>query len=65
MVYAYVSEHFLSCKDTCFASNGYFANLFGVKSKAISVAIGKLKRLGYINVNYSKNDKNYQERKTY
>lgn len=47
---------------TCFASNGYFANLFGVKPKAISVTIGKLKRLGYINVNYVKNDNNYRER---
>ena len=85
MVYAYVPEHFLSCKElsymdklvyirivgfcrneeynhTCFASNGYFANLFGVKPKAISVTIGKLKRLGYINVNYVKNDNNYRER---
>lgn len=47
---------------TCFASNSYFANLFGVKPKAISVTIGKLKRLGYINVNYVKNDNNYHER---
>ena len=46
---------------TCFASNSYFANLFGVKPKAISVTIGKLKRLGYINVNYVKKD-NIRER---
>ena len=85
MIYAYVPEHFLSCKElsymdklvyirivgfcrneeynhTCFASNGYFANLFGVKPKAISVTIGKLKRLDYININYVKNDNNYCER---
>ena len=85
LVYAYVPEHFLSCKElsymnklvyirivgfcrneeytlTCFASNGYFANLFGVKPKAISVTIEKIKRLGYINVNYVKNDNNYHER---
>ena len=47
---------------TCFASNSFFANLFGVKPKAISVTIGKLKRLGYINVNYVINDNNYHER---
>lgn len=39
--------------NTCFASNGYFAELFGVKPKAISVTIGKLKKLGYINVEYT------------
>lgn len=43
--------------NICFASNGYFANLFGVKPKAISVAIGKLKRMNLINVTYVK-DKN-------
>ena len=75
MVYAYVPEHFLSCKElsyldkliyirivgfcrneeynySCFASNKYFAKLFGVSPKSISVTIGKLKRLGYINVTY-------------
>ena len=71
LVYAYVPEHFLSCKElsymnklvyirivgfcrneeynhTCFASNGYFANLFGVKPKAISVTIEKIKRFAQI-----------------
>ena len=79
LVYAYVSEHFLSRKDlsyldkliyirivgfcrndkynnTCFASNGYFANLFGVKPKAISVTIKKLKDLDLINVKYIRNE---------
>lgn len=42
--------------NTCFASNGYFANLFGVKPKAISVTIRKLKNLGLINVKYIKNE---------
>ena len=37
--------------NTCFASNGYFASLFGVKPKAISVTIKKLKDLDLINVN--------------
>ncbi len=41
--------------NTCFASNGYFANLFGVKPKAISVTIRKLKDLDLINVKYIRN----------
>lgn len=47
---------------TCFASNGYFANLFGVKPKAISVTIKKLKDLGLINVKYIKNDNLVKQR---
>ena len=43
--------------NVCFASNSYFANLFGVKPKAISVTIGKLKRMNLIKVTYVK-DKN-------
>lgn len=39
--------------NTCFASNGYFAGLFGVKPKAILITIGKLKKLEYINVEYT------------
>lgn len=85
MVYAYVPEHFLSCKElsyldkliyirivgfcrneeynyTCFASNKYFAKLFGVSPKSISVTIGKLKRLGYINVTYLRSDTLVRER---
>ena len=42
--------------NTCFASNGYFANLFGVKPKAISVTIKKLKDLDLINVKYIRNE---------
>ena len=38
--------------NTCFASNGYFANLFGVKPKAISVTIKKLKDFDLINVKF-------------
>lgn len=41
--------------NTCFASNGYFANLFGVKPKAISVTIKKLKDLDLINIKYIRN----------
>ena len=55
-------EHNHTCFHTCFANNSFIANLFGVKPKAISVTIGKLKRLGYINVNYVKNANNYHER---
>ena len=85
MVYAYVPEHFLSCKElsyldkliyirivglcrneeynySCFASNKYFAKLFGVSPKSISVTIGKLKRLGYINVTYLRSDTLVKER---
>ena len=40
--------------NTCFASNGYFVNLFGVKPKAISVTIKKLKDLDLINVIYTR-----------
>ena len=85
MVYAYVPEHFLSCKElsyldkliyirivgfcrneeynySCFASNKSFAKLFGVSPKSISVTIGKLKRLGYINVTYLRSDTLVRER---
>ena len=85
MVYAYVPEHFLSCKElsyldkliyirivgfcrneeynyTCFASNKYFAKLFGASPKSILVTIGKLKRLGYINVTYLRSDTLVKER---
>ena len=40
----------------CFTSNAYFANLFGVKSKAISVTIKRLKDLDLINVKYIRNE---------
>lgn len=48
--------------NTCFASNGYFANLFGVKPKAISVTIKKLKDSGLINVKYIKNENLVKQR---
>ena len=48
--------------NTCFASNGYFANLFGVKPKAIFVTIKKLKDLGLINVKYIKNENLVKQR---
>ena len=47
---------------SCFASNKYFAKLFGVSPKSISVTIGKLKRLGYINVTYLRSDTLVKER---
>ena len=48
--------------NTCFASNGYFANLFGVKPKAISVTIRKLKDLGLIYVKYIRNENLVKQR---
>ena len=48
--------------NTCFASNGYFANLFGVKPKAISVTIRKLKDLDLINVKYIRNENLVKQR---
>ena len=48
--------------NTCFASNGYFANLFGVKPKAISVTIKKLKDLNLINVKYIRNENLVKQR---
>lgn len=48
--------------NTCFASNGYFANLFGVKPKAISVTMKKLKDLDLINVKYIRNENLVKQR---
>ena len=48
--------------NTCFASNGYFANLFGVKPNAISVTIKKLKDLDLINVKYIRNENLVKQR---
>ena len=48
--------------NTCFASNGYFANLFEVKPKAISVTIKKLKDLDLINVKYIRNENLVKQR---
>lgn len=45
-----------------FCYNGYFANLFGVKPKAISVTIKKLKDLDLINVKYIKNENLVKQR---
>lgn len=46
----------------CFTSNAYFANLSGVKSKAISVTIKKLKDLDLINVKYIRNENLVKQR---
>lgn len=48
--------------NTCFASNGYFANLFKVKPNAISVTIKKLKDLDLINVKYIRNENLVKQR---
>ena len=41
--------------NTCFTSNGYFSNLFGIKPKTISVTIKKLKDLNLMNGKYIRN----------
>ena len=78
LVYAYVPEHFLSRKDLSYLdiiyirivgfcrndkyNNTCFANLFGVKPKAISVTIKKLKDLDLINVKYIRNENLVKQR---
>lgn len=42
---------FLNMNGKCFASNSYFAGLYGVTKETISRRISKLKELGYIHVN--------------
>ncbi len=46
----------------CYATNSYFANMYGVKNNAISVAIKKLKDLKLINVKYEKDIPNRSKR---
>lgn len=48
----------------CFASNSYFAELFGVSTTSISVWISNLVKYGYIltKINYKKNSKEIDNR---
>ena len=49
----------------CYATNGYFSAMYGVKNNAISVAIRKLKDLELINVSYEKDSPNKSKRYIY
>ena len=46
----------------CYATNSYFANMYGVKNNAITVAIRKLKKLNLIKVSYEKDNPNKSKR---
>lgn len=46
----------------CYATNSYFANMYGVKNNAITVAIRKLKKLNLIEVSYEKETLNKSNR---
>lgn len=46
----------------CYATNSYFANMYGVKNNAVTVAIRKLKKLGLIKINYTKDSPNKSKR---
>lgn len=46
----------------CYATNSYFANMYGVKNNAITVAIRKLKKLNLIKVSYEKENPNKSKR---
>lgn len=46
----------------CYATNSYFATMYGVKNNAITVAIRKLKKLNLIKVSYEKETLNKSNR---
>ena len=46
----------------CYATNGYFADMYGVKNNAITVVIRKLKELNLIKVSYEKDNPNKSKR---
>lgn len=46
----------------CYATNSYFANMYGVKNNAITVAIRKLKNQNLIKVSYEKDNPNKSKR---
>ena len=46
----------------CYATNSYFANMYGVKNNAVTVAIRKLKKLNLIKVSYEKDNPNRSKR---
>lgn len=45
-----------------YATNSYFANMYGVKSNTVTVAIRKLKKLKLIKVSYEKENPNKSKR---
>ncbi len=49
----------------CWASNGYFAELYDVGKMTISTWIKKLSNAGYIKIEYNNKDKNNTYRKIY
>ena len=54
-------------KGYCYASNSYFAKLYGVKSGTVSGWVAHLKELSYIDTQtiYKENSKEIQERRIY
>lgn len=46
----------------CWASNNYFARLYGVTPQAISLWVNRLKERGYITIEYIRKDKLIQRR---
>ena len=52
-------------KGYCWASNGYFAELYGVDNKTISRAIQQLEERGYIRCVYDKTQQNNDKRKIF
>ncbi len=54
-------------KGYCWASNNYFAELYGVKKETISRIISQLEKRGYVKtvLIYKKNSKEIQERRIY
>lgn len=49
-------------KGYCFASNGYFAELYGCTKQAISKWIKLLERFGYVNISYFESNGQQQRR---
>lgn len=51
-----------NAKGYCFATNGYFAELYGVTKQGISKWIKQLEAAGYVRVEYVENEGNQQRR---
>jgi len=49
-------------KDYCWATNGYFENLFNVSKQTILKSISSLSKYGYIVLEYDKKEKNNSKR---
>ena len=52
-------------KGYCWASNGYFAELYETTNETISRYISQLKEYGYIKIDYNKAEQNIEKRKIY